>query len=271
MHFYDVIEECKGQKPYYSTIPFSAQGALQTNYGSIEKSILVRDIRGHESEFTLEKHGFEVAKHKTKFSDWRNGSRVKKEHFDEIEQFLKEKLNAKKVIIFDHSLRRTDITNANAEKGEEYSAPPSRRPHVDHTLKSALTHVAMEFGEHSEWLKGRIQQINVWRPLFGQVMDHPLAVCDYGTVDRKDLVAVDLVFPHYVSELYKIWHNESQKWYYLDKQMPDEVWLIKMCDSDATEENGVAECCPHAAFKHPKSVPDTRLRESIEMRALVFH
>lgn len=91
MHFYDVIEECRRQKPYYSTIPFSAQEALQTNYGSIEKFILMRDIRGHESEFKLEKRGFEVAKHKTKFSDWRNGSRVKKEHFEVIEQFLEGK------------------------------------------------------------------------------------------------------------------------------------------------------------------------------------
>lgn len=39
-----------------------------------------------------------------------------------------------------------------------------RRSHVnnefaDHTLKSALTHLIMEFGEQSEWLRGRVRQI----------------------------------------------------------------------------------------------------------------
>jgi hypothetical protein len=128
---------------------------------------------------------------------------------------------------------------------------------------------------------------SVWRPLFGPIEDHPLAVCDYQTVDRKDLVAVDLVFPHYVSELFKMWYNPTQKWYYLDRQMHEEVWLVKMCDSGATEDNGIAECellavshwlgwlmrvagCPHASFIHPLCPPDARLRESIEMRALVF-
>lgn len=128
---------------------------------------------------------------------------------------------------------------------------------------------------------------SIWRPLFGPILDHPLTVCDYQTVDRNDLVAVDLVFPHYVSELYKIYYNPAQKWYYLDRQMSDEVWLVKMCDSGATEENGIAECkslpclwccsssdqaagCPHASFIHPEAPADARLRESIEMRALVF-
>lgn len=55
-------------------------------------------------------------------------------------------------------------------------------------------------------------------------------------------MAVDLVFPHYVSELYKLRHRSEQKWFYLDRQMPDEVLLIKMCDSGATAANRIAEC-----------------------------
>lgn len=78
--------------------------------------------------------------------------------------------------------------------------------------------------------------------MFGPVDDHPLALCDARSVDRADPVAVDLVFPHYVSELYKVQHNAGQQWSYLGGQMPDEVWIVKMCDSAASEANGISEC-----------------------------
>ncbi|GAB7356378.1 hypothetical protein MBLNU459_g7161t1 [Dothideomycetes sp. NU459] len=104
-------------------------------------------------------------------------SPVKREHYEEIEVFLEETFKADRVIILDHSLRRTGITNDNAEKGEEFSAPPSSRPHV--------------------------------------VEDHPLAVCDARSGKKADLVSVDLVSPHYVSGLYKVYHNPNHKWYYL--------------------------------------------------------
>jgi hypothetical protein len=109
MHFFEPIEEHKNEKPFYSTIPFSAPGAVQTNYGSVEKEVVFHDIRGHESEFTLEKHGFEYAKLPTTFTEWRDGAKVKAEHFGEIEEFLKKKLNAKKVILFDHSVSSQSV------------------------------------------------------------------------------------------------------------------------------------------------------------------
>lgn len=67
-------------------------------------------------------------------------------------------------------------------------------------------------------------------------------MCDARTVNGQDLVAVDMVFPHYVGEMYQIYHKPDQKWYYLDKQTTDEVWIIKMCDSGASESNGVSQC-----------------------------
>lgn len=104
MFFFAAIDGCEQEKPYYSTIPFSAPGAMQSNYGSVEKGIEVEDIRGNEGHFSLDTHGFEVADHSTTFQDWRDGAKVKLQHYPEMATFLKTKLQADEVIIFDHSV-----------------------------------------------------------------------------------------------------------------------------------------------------------------------
>lgn len=68
---------------------------------------------------------------------------------------------------------------------------------------------------------------SVWRPLFSPIEDHPLVMCDSRTVRAEELFTVDLIFPHYISELYKLIYNPDQKWYYVEYQMSDEVWLMK--------------------------------------------
>ena len=105
MLFFKPSEEHEREKPYYSTIPFSAPGAKQTNYASIKKNVTVQDIRGHEERFRLHECGFELAHHDTAFIDWRNGAKVKKEHYAGFRDFLKEKLQADRVVVFDYSVR----------------------------------------------------------------------------------------------------------------------------------------------------------------------
>ncbi|KAI0365925.1 hypothetical protein BV20DRAFT_953286, partial [Pilatotrama ljubarskyi] len=60
-------------------------------------------------------------------------------------------------------------------------------------------------------------------------------------------------------------YNPDHAWYYLSKQTPDEVTLIKCYDS----ETGEARLAPHSAFRvhGPKDAPH---RQSIELRVLVF-
>jgi hypothetical protein len=48
----------------------------------------------------------------------------------------------------------------------------------------------------------------------------------------------------------------------------DEVLLLKCYDS---KTDGRARFAPHTAFADPTTPPDAPLRESIELRALVFH
>jgi hypothetical protein len=110
--------------------------------------------------------------------------------------------------------------------------------------------------------------INLWRPIRGPLRDAPLAVCDARSVDPKDLVPSDLVYPHRVGETYSVTYRPSHRWYYFREMRADEVLLLKCYDS---KTDGCARFAPHTAFTDPTTPPDAPLRESIELRALVFH
>ena len=71
----------------------------------------------------------------------------------------------------------------------------------------------------------------MWRPLFGPLEDYPLAVCDSRTVEDDDLVAMDVVYPTYVVEMYAVKNNEKHRWFFLDKQRFDEVLVLTNFDS----------------------------------------
>ena len=51
--------------------------------------------------------------------------------------------------------------------------------HVDHTAKSGAQRVRDFFGAEADaLLKGRVQVINVWRPIRGPLRDAPLALAE---------------------------------------------------------------------------------------------
>lgn len=49
----------------------------------------VRDVRGHESEFSLDLHGFQFHQHPSVFTDFGHEDRIKAECYQEVEALLK--------------------------------------------------------------------------------------------------------------------------------------------------------------------------------------
>jgi hypothetical protein len=122
--------------------------------------------------------------------------------------------------------------------------------------------------EAEELLRGRVQIINLWRPIRGPLRDAPLAVCDARTVAFSDLVPSDLVYPNRVGETYAVTYSPSHRWYYVPAMQPEEALLLKCYDS---RTDGPARFAPHTAFEDPTAPADVLPRESIELRTLVFH
>ncbi|KAH7923058.1 hypothetical protein BV22DRAFT_1106300 [Leucogyrophana mollusca] len=119
-------------------------------------------------------------------------------------------------------------------------------------------------------LKRRFQIVNIWRPIPHAALDWPLALCDFRSIDvGNDLVPVALVYPDREGETYGVRYNPCHEWKYLRGMEPDELVLIKCFDS--VQDGSVATLTPHTGFQDPTTPEGAPLRESIELRALVFY
>lgn len=78
----------------------------QTNMKMERKDdIIIKDIRGHEKQFTLEKNGFEVLSHTSEiaYEDYYRPDKVKI-YLHELEGLLKDRLKASHVQVFRHGV-----------------------------------------------------------------------------------------------------------------------------------------------------------------------
>jgi len=228
------------------------------------QTVTVHDVRGKEDQYTLDKHGFQFFTRESSEKDFLDDERIKDAYYKETEQLLKDVTGASQIYIFDHTIRRAqkDVRN-----GGDPLRGPVQRVHIDQSYAAAPNRVLHHLPDQAErLLKGRYQIINVWRPI-KPIYKDPLAVAEASSVDDADLVGVKLIYPDRVGETYTVRPNGNHRWFYLYGQKPEEVTLIKCFDS---KTDGRARRVPHTAFVNPATV-DKEPRESIEVRALVFH
>jgi hypothetical protein len=229
-------------------------------------NVSIRDARPIATEITLDRHGFGLVKHRSAVRDFYSDDEVKHTYYPEAETLLKKVTGCSRVFIFDHTTRRHV---AGAQDRRDGVRQPVSRVHVDHTARSGPQRVRdLIADEAEELLRGRVQVINLWRPIKGPLLDAPLAVCDARSVEPEDLVPCDLIYRHRVGETYSVTYRSSHQWYYFPEMRADEVLLLKCYDS---KTDGRARFAPHTAFTDPRTPPDAPPRESIELRALVFH
>jgi len=233
-------------------------GVPQWNGIDDPHEIRIEDGRGREQEFTLDRNGFALVKAPSQVSDFYSDEEIKRTYYPEVEQLLRDKIGASRVVIFDHTVR-----NAARQGARE----PSRRVHNDHTIDSAPRRVRDHLGDAAgELLKHRFGVVNVWRPIRGPVLDSPLALCDARTFTDADLIASDLVYLHVRGETSSVEYKPGHRWYYFSEMQPDEVALIRVHDS---ADDGRARLSFHTSFDNPLAT-GAPPRESIEVRTLVF-
>jgi hypothetical protein len=228
--------------------------------------VRVHSLRPIQSELDLDRQGFELVEHRSAVRNFWNDEEVREVYYPEAQRFIAETTGADRVFIFDHVQRRR-VANA-ADRGPGSPRQPATRVHVDHTARSGPQRVRDLLGDEAEeLLKGRVQVINMWRPIHGPLLDAPLAVCDSRTVDPADLVPSDLVYRERVGETYSVKWNPAHCWYYAPEMRTDEALLLKICD---TRTDVAARFMPHTSFTDPTTPADAAPRESIELRTLVF-
>jgi len=221
---------------------------------------------GRAENATLDEQGFAVLRHRSAVRDFQDEAEIRGTYYPEAEALLKRVTGASRVFIFDHTLRRHIPGAQDDRKGVRQ---PARHVHVDHTARSGPQRVRDLIPENAEaLLQGRVQIVNLWRPIRGPVLDAPLALADASSVAPQDLIPSDLVYRDRIGETYSVTHSPRHRWFYLSRMQPDEAFLIKCYDS---KTDGRARFAPHTAFTDPSAPADAPPRESIELRTLVFH
>jgi hypothetical protein len=242
-------------------------GVPRSNTVEDTRHVPVYDVRPIVADVSLDREGFALLHHHSSVRDFYDEDQVRLVYYPETERLIAEATGASRVFIFDHTVRRR-IQGAD-DRAAGLPRQPATRVHVDHTEKSGPQRVRDFLGDDAEdLLKGRVQVINLWRPIRGPLQDAPLAVCDAQSVASGDLVPSELVYQHRVGETYGVTYNPAHRWFYVPDMMPDEALLLKCYDS-ATD--GRARFAPHTAFEDPTAPVGRLPRESIELRTLVFH
>jgi hypothetical protein len=88
---------------------------------------------------------------------------------------------------------------------------PVTRVHIDQSYSAALSRVPHHLPDEAErLLKGRVQIINVWRPI-KTIQRDPLAVADAHSVSDDGLVVIELIYPNRRGETLSVKHDAGHR------------------------------------------------------------
>jgi hypothetical protein len=228
------------------------------------RRVTIHNGRPHAGDFVLESDGFRFVRHDTAMKDFLDPAEVKRVYYPEMEALIKAETGAKRVVVFDHTLRTADEADREARKIRE----PVQRAHNDYTEWSGPQRVRDLLPDEAEGLfKRRFAIVQVWRPFRHPIETFPLAICDAKSVAFSDFVISERRSPGRVGQTYAIKYNPAHRWFWFPRQQRNEAIVFKVYDS---EKDGRARWTAHTAFTDPTSPPNARPRESIEIRTLAF-
>ncbi|KAH7321067.1 hypothetical protein B0I35DRAFT_428479 [Stachybotrys elegans] len=244
-------------------------GKPQRNFDYVDSPVTIQDIRGRESDFSLDRDAFQIVTDVPPSAepDFLDDDSIKKNYYPEVEKLLLDTIpGSNRIHLFDHTIRRAQPDAHRA---------PVLGAHVDQTAWSVEKRVRRYFPDEADkLLQGRYRIVNVWRPLNkNPVESFPLAVASNSSVEDEDVVPIQHIYvaDGYNGETAGIKPNPGQKWYYLSGMTGSERLLLECFDSESLKPGSkIGGRVPHTAFEDPRTRPDAEPRESIEVRALVF-
>lgn len=232
--------------------------------GSETRRVTLHNGRPLVDRFQLDHNGFRFVRHDTRVADFYDDAEIARVYYPEMEALIKRESGARRVVVFDHTLR----TENDALRENRKIREVVRRVHNDYTEFSAPKRVRDLMGDEAETLlQGRFAIIQVWRPIRHPVETWPLAICDAQSLDERDLVVTERRYQNRTGQTYAIHYNPNQYWYWFPRMRRDEALVFKVYES---LRDGRARWTAHTAFDDPTSPPDARPRESIEIRTLAF-
>ena len=227
-------------------------------------TVTIHNARLLAAELSLEREGFVFVRHDTQMKDFYDQEELRSVYYKETEDLVKKTSGAKRVVVFDHTLRSGDEATREAKQ----VGGPVRGAHNDYTDWSGPQRVRdLLPDEAEELLKGRFAVVQTWRPINRPVIRDPLAICDARSTGMEGAIPTARIYPDRRGETLHYTFNPKHYWYYFPHMERHEAVVFKTFES---EKDGRARWTLHSAFDDPDTPSDAPPRESIEMRTLAF-
>jgi len=228
------------------------------------RTVKMHNGRLETDRFVLDRDGFRFVPHPTKMRDFYDEDEIRSVYYPEMVELIKAQSGAKRVVVFDHTLRTADDELREAKKIREVV----RRAHNDYTEWSGPQRVRDILPDEAEdLLTRRFAIVQVWRPIRYPVETFPLAICDARSVAFEDFIISERIYQDRKGQTYACAYNPNHHWYWFPRMRREEALVFKVYDS---QKEGVARWTAHTAFEDPTTPPNARPRESIEIRTLAF-
>ena len=251
-------------------------------------TVKIRDGRTISEQFTLDTHGFTLAKHQSSIIDFFDKGQVDDRYPAEVAGVVKNLTGADCVAPLGWMVRTSGDLSKFQRQTTGYThkggvQPPAGEAHVDMTPGRAE---AMAKDIYDRFFPDgrpyhRFIASSLWRTFSLPPQDWPVAVCEGNSVGTEEgtpntMFIVDRL-PDRMTMLAEIpdedkamaadifHYSPGHRWWYFSAMNRDEVLMFKFYDSDKTRVWRV----PHTAF-HDTSFPNAITRESIEFRTVAY-
>jgi len=266
--------------PVRATLNYSVDNGIPPDYYFYEPDPSVklnppgtdpREVDIHDGwpavdAFSVDREGFELHDFGARFDLFDDEASVKAVFYEQVIQFVKRHTGAKRVEVFDHTIRKR--LPADLKVQTTVQRPAVMLVHSDYTVASGPQRVRDIVPADAEaLLQRRVAFYNVWKPLYRRVEELPLAMVDATTHDEGDMLRMDLKYRERTGEIYVMRYSPQHRWYYFPQMEASNALLLKTYDS---ETDGRARFMGHSAFEDPTTPPDACRRESIEVRTMAF-
>ncbi len=174
----------------------------------------------------------------------------------ELKAMLQDRLGAREVVVFDHTVRVDD---------PEAMRKPARNVHSDYSKGGAEQRLVDLLGAEAaaEWSQGHYAFVNIWRPVDHPINSAPLGFVRPSSVDPSDWILLDLIYPDRMGQIMGLVGNPKHVWIYQSKMTPDEVAIFNIYDNQGLPS------IAHGALDMVEDPNVTTIRKSIESRTLV--
>lgn len=236
--------------------------------GDDPHEMAIHDGWDKAASFSLDREGFALREFRSSFDRWDNDEAIRADFYGEVVEAVKEASGAKRVVIFDHTIRAKTNEKQQTSETTTTQRAPVMLVHCDYTPNSGPQRVRQLLPDEADnLLQRRVAFYNFWKPLRRRVEERPLAMCDVTSSSEADFITMALRYRDRNGEIFVLRHSPEHKWWYFPHMTPDQAILLKTYES---ETDGRARFLGHSAFEDPTSPPDAPFRESIEIRTIAF-